>query len=150
MPQHYQFEPGRIYIVFAKATPDDRIFRQLWKSHRLQEDQGVLLAANKDPHAGKPIKEVFWRELTELLKSGQAEDVKYALTHLDLLSGGGYDNPQDLDRTAVLKAVQPLIENRQPEIAREAIRVLGSGNPYLSPGSATFWLATLSLWKTLR
>lgn len=143
MPQFYRFEVGRTYIVFAKATTDELIFRQLWKNHRSQEDQGVLLAAGNGMHDGLPIKEVFWRELTGLLESGKQADVVYALAHLDWLSGGGYEKLRDLDRKAVLEAARPLLANRDEAIAQQAIRLVSSGNPYLSADFAAGWLATI-------
>lgn len=143
MPQNYRFDVGRTYLVFAKATPEAGVFRQLWKNHRMQEDQGVLLAAGNDMHDGRPIKEVIWKELTGLLKSGKQADVVYALSHLDTFSGGSYDKLQDLDRKEVLEAATPLLGHADPQIALQAIRLLGSSNPYFSSDFAPGWLATV-------
>ena len=143
MPQHYRLEAGRTYILFADATAEERVFRQLWKQHKSEEDQGVILAASKEPHEGQPIKEVIWRELTGLLKSDARADVLYGLSHLDALSGGSYEELHDFDREEVLDAVRKLITHRDEEIARGAIAVLGSRNPHMSPDSNPGWLASV-------
>ncbi|WP_254512590.1 HEAT repeat domain-containing protein [Anatilimnocola floriformis] len=149
-PQYYQFTPGRTYLVFAKKTDKAGVFRQLWKNHRDQEDQGVLLAANNDSRAGTPLKEIIWQELSGLLKSARPQDVAYALSHLDALSGGDYRKMQDIDRKLVLGEVitliqspDPLIQGPDPAIARQAIEVLGSHNPYMSNDYSPGWLATV-------
>lgn len=143
MPQCYEFEAGRSYIVFAKASSNERIFRQIWKSHRSQEDQGVVLAASKEPHTGESIKEVIWRELSGHLKSKNDKEVIYGLSHLDTLSGGGYQKLNDFDRREVLEAFAPLLDHSSQEVVREAIRAIGSRNPYLSSDYAPFWLASI-------
>lgn len=143
MPQYYKFEVGRTYIVFAKTTADKKVLRQLWQNHRSQEDQGVLLAAGNDMYDGRPIKQVFFKELTGLLKSGKQADVVYSLEHLDALSGGQYDKLKDLDRAAVLEAAKPLLSHADPVIAQQAIRLVGSSNPYFSHDFAAGWLATI-------
>lgn len=143
MPQFYKFDVGRTYIVFAKTTADKTILRQLWQNHRSQEDQGVLLAAGNDMYDGQPIKQVFLKELTGLLKSGKQADVVYALSHLDVMSGGHYDKLKDLDRAAVLEATKPLLTHADPVIAQQAIRLVGSSNPYFSHDFAAGWLATI-------
>jgi len=98
VPQRYRFERGRTYVVFASATSERGVFRQLWKSHRTQPDQGVVLAAGNDPRTGRSIKEVVFAELTDLLKSPTTADVKYGLSHLDWLSGATWGYQQDFDR----------------------------------------------------
>jgi hypothetical protein len=143
MPQSYEFEAGRSYVVFAKEGSSDRVYRQIWKNHRSQEDQGVVLAANKEPHAGESVKEVIWRELTGHLTSESGEDVHYGLSHLDALSGGGYEKLRDYDRREVLEELVPLLSHAKQEVVRAAISAIGSRNPYLSPDYAPFWLASI-------
>jgi HEAT repeat protein len=143
MPQYYKFEVGRTYVVFAAKADEEGLYRQLWKQHKLQHDQGVVLAASKEPHEGEAIKEVIWRELSGLLKSEKKEDVFYGLTHLDEMSGGSYYMLYEFDREEVLDAVRRLITHREPEVARLAITVLGSHNPYLSYDYGPGWLATI-------
>jgi len=143
MPQYYAFQRGRTYIVFASATDKEGLFRQLWKDHKAQEDQGLILAASVEPRADQPIKEVIFAELTGLLKSEQAVDVKYGLSHLDLLSGGTYHGQKDFNREEVLDAVKRLLTHKNNEVAAAAIAVMGSNNPYMSPDYAAGWLATI-------
>ena len=142
-PQHYKFEVGRTYILFAKKGAGEGNYRQLFKNHTSQEDQGLLLAASETKHEGLAIDEIFWLELTGLLESKKVEDVQYALAHLDLLSGGDWREQHDLDRGRVLGAIVPLIKSRQPEIARAAIKVLGSSNPYLASDHNPGWLVAV-------
>lgn len=142
-PQHYKFEAGRTYVLFAKQAEGDGAYRQLWKDHKSQEDQGLLLAASDAPQTGLAIDEIFWLELTGLLQSKKLEDVKYALSHLDLMSGGDYRDQQDLDRGRVLGAIAPLITSPQPEIARAAITALSGHNPYMASDHSPGWLASV-------
>jgi hypothetical protein len=141
-PQHYRLAPDRTYIVLAAATDREGVYRQLWKQHKLQEDQGVLLAADNRPHEGQSIKELYWSELSGLLKSERPGDVKYALRHMDELSGGS-ENLRDFEREEVLDAIKRLIQHRDAEIANLAITIMGSRNPYMSADFAPGWLATI-------
>jgi len=141
-PQHYRLEAGRTYIILAAATDREGTYRQLWKQHKLQEDQGVLLAADNQPHEGQSIKELYWSELAGHLKSERAVDVTYALRQMDALSGGS-ENLRDFDREEVLDAIKRLIGHRDAEIARQAIAIMGSHNPYMSADYAPGWLATI-------
>ncbi len=142
MPQHYQFTPGRSYIVFAKRTGDKGVFRQLWRYHKIKEDQGVLLAADEKPHTGADLKDVFWAELTGLLKSPKTDDVRYAIAQLDQMSGGRIE-PGHFERAYALKPIAALVAHKDERVAAEAIRAVGSRNPYLSDGFAPGWLATI-------
>lgn len=143
MPQYYTFQPGRTYILFAAATDKEGLFRQLWKNHKDQEDQGLILAEGPEPRADQPIKEVVFAELTGLLKSDKADDVKYGLSHLDYLSGGTYRGQKDFEREEVLDHVKRLLSHKDHEVAMAAIAVIGSNNPYMSPDYAAGWLATI-------
>ncbi|MBN2496537.1 MAG: HEAT repeat domain-containing protein [Deltaproteobacteria bacterium] len=143
MPQHYALEHGRSYIVFARAAGEPGIFRQLWKSHRSKEDQGLLLAADGEAVREKDLEAIYWRELTGLLGHAQRADVLYALDQLDRMSGGSYEALETYERARVLERVAPLLEAEDREVAAGAIRVLGSRNPYLADDFATGWLATV-------
>ena len=143
MPQSYEFERGRSYIVFAKEGAGERVYRQIWKSHRSLEDQGVVLAANKEPHVGESVKEVIWRELTGLLTSKSEKDVLYAISHLNTHSGGNYEKLRDFDRREVLESFLPLLDHANQEVVTSAIAAIGSRNPYLSADYAPFWLASV-------
>jgi len=70
-PQHYHFQTNRTYIVFARKTVNPAVSRQLWANHKTKEDQGVLLCPDDQPVKVTTMKEVFWNELTLLLKSGE-------------------------------------------------------------------------------
>ncbi len=143
MPQYYRLGAGRTYILFAAATDKAGVFRQLWKHHKLQEDQGVVLAASNEPHADKQVKEIVFLELIGHLKSDQVADVKYGLAHLDALSGGTYANQHDFEREEVLDHVKRLLTHRDNEVVMAAIGVMGSNNPHMSPDFAPGWLATV-------
>jgi len=140
VPQRYRFERGRTYVVFASATNEPGVFRQLWKSHRTQEDQGVVLAATTDPRTGRSIKDVVFAELTELLKSPTRADVQYGLAHLDWLSGGMWGYQQDFDRAEVLAYVVPLLSHSDNDVALAAAKMMGSHNPYMAADDAQRWL----------
>jgi HEAT repeat protein len=110
-----------------------------------QEDQGVVLCPDDKPVTARTPKEAIWNELTAMLKSTSTNDLKYAIGHLDQMSGGAEDfrSTPDFDRTEVLTAMRGLMAHRTPEIAQAAITVIGSRNPYLSDERALFWLATV-------
>jgi HEAT repeat protein len=143
MPQWYKFEPGRAYLVFAKKTDKESVFRQLWQNHRSQADQGQLLCADDEVRKGPSLKDLVWQELAALVKSDRAADVTYGLQHLDAMSGGSYDELREFERKDALKLAAPLLKNKDETIVRSAIRLLASNNPYMSDDYAAGWLATV-------
>lgn len=144
-PQYYHLQENESYLVFASATGEPGVCRQLWSSHTAKEDLGVLRCFDKQPTASGTLKEIFWAELMALLRSQSAKDPIYAIQQLDQMSGlpDRLDSTTDFDRTDVLKAIGPLIIRENDEIARAAITVVGSGNPYLTEERAQYWLATV-------
>jgi len=148
-PQHYHFEPGRTYLVFAKRA--ERYFEPLWTRPTVKQDQGVILCADDKPVSAKTVKDVVWSELTRLLQSSKGGDVCYAVNELDQMSGGGwgdagqrrFDTVLDFDRKDVVEAVHGFVTNPDQGVAQAAISVIGSHNPYMSEERAPFWLATV-------
>lgn len=143
MPQNYQFEKGKAYILFAKKSDREGVYQQLWENHRSKEDQGLVRAADDTRYGKRPVREVLWRELTKSLKSKVREETIYAIGQLDRMSGGGYDNLKHFDRSATLQTLAPLLQSPDDEIATLVIRAIASRNPYLSPDVAPGWLATI-------
>ena len=88
-PQHYHFEKGQSYIVFAKRSDAAGFFRQLQAFHTAKEDQGAFLCPDDQPVTAKIIKEAIWVELTCTLKSPDATNVTYAIHQLDQMSARG-------------------------------------------------------------
>ncbi|NLX23926.1 MAG: hypothetical protein GXY55_19925 [Phycisphaerae bacterium] len=149
-PQHYHFESGKAYVVFAKRGGSAGIFRQLWMYHKIQRDQGVVRCADTKPVAGKTTKEVLWRELTATLTSDNVGDAVYALGQLDQMSAGDslpLGGLSDFDRKDVLAAVQGLMVNRESNIAQAAIGLVGSHNPYMSDERTLHWLTAVGSAK---
>ena len=144
-PQYYHFQTARTYIVFAKSTDTANVVRQAWMNHTGKIDQGMLLCPDDQPVKSGDAKEVFWSELTAMLKSGDAGDVIYAIGQLDQMSGlrDEYSSTKDFDRKDVLVAIHEMLTTHDEKIAQRAIAVFGSGNPYLSDDSAEYWLATV-------
>jgi HEAT repeat protein len=142
-PQTYRLERGRTYVLFAAASEQRAIFRQLRKSHTYQVDQGLVLAASTEPRSGQPIKDVILAELTGLLKSDAAADVKYGLAHLDVLSGGTYAGHPDFDRAQVLAHVKDVLSHPSNDVVVAAVTVMGSNNPYMSTDDAPSRLAAI-------
>jgi hypothetical protein len=143
MPQWYRFERGRSYLLFAARGERKSEYRQLWKQHKAQEDQGLVLAANAEARPALNAREAIWEELIGLLGSDERADVKYALSHLNAMSGGDYREMADFDRKQVLEVIVPLAKAADIQIAQAAIGVLGSSNPYMSQDFAAGWLATV-------
>ena len=146
-PQFYHFQKNRSYIVFAKKTDDPTIYRQLRLDHTGIKDQGALSCIDNKPVAAGKLKDIFWFELLGLLPSPDPKDTLYAIQQLDQMSGlpGRFDATEDFDRTDVLKAIGPLMTHRDDEIARAAITVIGSANPYLEDDRAPWWLGTVGV-----
>jgi len=141
MPQHYEFQAGRTYIVFAKKTDADGVYRQLWKNHKTKEDQGVFLAGDSRPVAeDKSVKEIIWAELCALLKSTDPDDVSYSIGQLDEMSGGRFFELDDFDRGPVLEVIHPFLSSVDKEVATVAIRAIGADSPYLKDDYAPHWL----------
>lgn len=148
-PEYYHFEPGRTYIVFAKRSANPQFFQQISLFQREKEAEGVLLCANDDALPSLPIEDIFWLELTALLKSTDGNEVVYAIDQLDEMSGGGSNvtSLADFDRNAVLGTVHNFMANRNAKVAQEAIGVVGSHNPYMSEGREASWLVTIGSAK---
>lgn len=143
-PQHYEFQAGRTYIVFAKKTDTDGVFRQLWKNHKAKEDQGAFLAGDNRPVAeDKSVKEVVWAELCGLLKSPDSDDISYSIRQLNEMSSSRFFKLDDFDRGRVLEVIHPFVSSKEKKVAKAAIRAVGAGNPYLSDDCAPNWLATI-------
>ena len=147
-PQSYHFEPGRSYVVLAKKNARGGL-QQIWMNHTGMVDEGVWQCADDRAVEGREIKKIIWSELTGMLKSTDAADLLYAIRHLDGFSGGGgnreinFDSLMEFSRNDVLSVVHGLMTHPQASVAREAIEVVGSHNPYLSVESAPFWLAAV-------
>jgi HEAT repeat protein len=151
-PQHYHFEIGRSYIVFAKATKTPGMFRPVWDAHRGKEDQGQVLAADDKPIGeGLDLKGAIWAELTRLAASERpAADVRYAIAQLHLMSGvpGRFDSTADFPRDRAVAVIAPLIAHKDSDVAIAAIDAVGSRSPYLLEDNMG-WLATVGKGKLL-
>ncbi len=143
MPQYYQFEPGKPYILFAKKTDRGGVYQMLWENHKSKEDQGLVRAANTDKHGKVSIRDVLWAELTKLLESKNAAERKYALSQLDQMSGGGYEPLKHFDREKVMEAIESLVRSDDSEVAKQAIQALGSRNPFIASGAAPGYLLVI-------
>ena len=148
-PQYYHFEPGRTYMVFAKKSVRGQIFKQISMFQSEKEDQGVLLCANDNSEIVSSVKDIFWFELMALLKSTNGNDVVYAIDQLDDMSGGGsgLSGLSEFDRKTVIGVLRKFMTNSDPKIAREAIGVVGSHNPYMSTVREASWLVTVGSAK---
>jgi hypothetical protein len=80
-----------------------------------------------------------------MLHNPEGTNVTYAIRQLQDM--GSFNDPfrgtGDFSLTEVLAAVHGLMQHPDPEVARSAIRVVGSGNPYLSDERTPYWLATV-------
>ncbi len=143
-PQYYHFEPGSVYIVCAKETPEGA--RQTRNNHTAKMDLGSLRCRDKAPVTGKTLPEIYWTELMALRDSPNVADVVYALEQLGGMSEGSERaGTKDFSRLEVLNAIHKLVGRAEPEIANAAIRLLGSGSPYLSDTTAPYWLGTIGV-----
>ena len=144
MPQHYEFQPGRTYIVFAKKTDTDGVLRQLWKNHKAKKDQGVFLAADNRPVAeDKSVKELIWAELCALLKSADPDDVVCAIRHLNEMSSGSHFKLDDFERGPALEAIHPFVSSKDKQVATVAIVAIGADSPYLKDNYAPHWFMAI-------
>ena len=144
-PQHYHFERGRSYIVFAKLTKTAGVLRPLWDYHRSQEDQGQILAADEMPvAAGFSVQQAIFEELTRLTRGDQTADVRYAIAHLRTMSTSGdrFRGTPDFSHDKVVSILAPLLMHTDAQIAAAAIDAIGNRSPYLN-GDWTGWLATV-------
>jgi hypothetical protein len=146
-PQHYVFEKGSTYIVFAKETRVPGVLRPLWDSHRSRYDQGQVLAADDKPVAARAsVKDVVWNELKGLSESTAPARLTYAIGQLHSMSGGdghAHDGTDDFPREQVLAILQPMIAHADAEVASAAIDAVGSRSPYRHDDLAMGWLATV-------
>lgn len=141
-PQHYEFIPGRVYLVCACRGNAEGTFRQLWLSHTMLEDQGVWRAATREPHGALPFRQVLYRELIGLLSNEQRDDVTYALRQLDWLSGGVNYALQEFPRDEILAAMVPLLQRPSDDLVTAVLQSLGARSPYLRDDLVVGWLAT--------
>ncbi len=142
-PQSYNFQIGRSYLVFAKKTDQQAIFRQLWKNHKSKEDQGVFWTADDQLIVKNiSINEIVWEEFIKLLNSKDTKNVVYAIGQLDLMSRNvGWDKLDDFDRNRVMAAMHHFVFSDKDEVATAAIKALGWYSPYLDDQNAQAWLA---------
>ena len=138
--QSYTFVAGRTYIVFAKEGADGT-HRQWSKSQTVKADQGVLLAADANPHRGTTAREAVWHELMALLASKDDGDVVEAIRQLDQLSGGRRTRLKDFERSKALAAIRPLLASGRVNVATAAVTVFGDESPYFDDSQAPFWFA---------
>jgi hypothetical protein len=155
-PQHYHFEPGRSYLVFARRGDSAGVFQPFSDSPTGKADQGAILCADDRPVRGATLHDILWSELTALLASSTLSDVVYGINQLDEESGGGWENTGagmrfgsvfDFDRKDVLAAIHGFIGQADPGIAQAALGAVGSHNPYMSEERAPFWLDTVGSAK---
>ena len=152
-PQHYHFEAGRSYIVFAKRSGAAGVLRPLWDTHRGKEDQGQILSAGDGAvAAGVDVKRAVWEELTKLAGGGNAKDVVYAIGQIHSMSGDaeGHDRTRDYPREKALEVIGPLVGHKEAEVALAAIGAVGSRSPYLQEDPNMGWLATVGTGGLLR
>ena len=144
-PQLYHFQEKGSYLVFAKKTDAPDVCRQLWESHTIKEDLGVLRCVDDKPVASGTLKEIVRAELVKLLRSPQPTDRIYGIQQLDQMSErpDPFRSTKDFARSDVLELVGPLMTDANDETARAAITVIGSNNPYLTEERAQYWLATV-------
>ncbi len=131
-PQHFHFEAGKPYIVFADKSKKGVLpLRQSHHTETSKGDQGVLLCSDTEPVSGFNITEIFWNELCRSLKSPAT--ASYALRQLDEMSdGSSWHGTHDFDRAKVIAAIAPLISSTDPQTAKSAINAIASSGPYLS------------------
>ena len=138
--QSYSFVGGRTYLLFA-AQGADGTYRQWSKFQTVKSGQGVLLAADAEPHRGKTVTEAAWAELLLLLESPDDGHVIEAIHQLDDLSGGGTTKLRDFERAKALAAIRPLLATRRVPVATAAVTVFGIESPYFNDSAAPFWFA---------
>jgi hypothetical protein len=148
--QYYHFEPGKTYIIFAKRTETAGVFQQAWTRATLN-NAGVLLASKDKRVTASTIKDIYWSELMSMLKSNDDSDVTHAIVQLGEMSSnpGGWEGVQcvrEFDRKDVLRSIHGLLINPDSKIAKAALSVIGSHNPYMSEEDwkIRFWLEVVS------
>jgi hypothetical protein len=145
-PQHYHFERGATYIIFAKSTTTPGLLRPVWDYHRGREDQGQVLAADAKPvPPGTSVKRAVWQELSRLAESDEPAKIQYAIRQLHAMSGSDdrFDQTSDFPRDQVLAILAPLIGYQDQQVASAAIEAVGSRSPYRGEDYAIGWLATV-------
>lgn len=144
MPQHYHFEPGQTYIVFAQKNAAG--VRQIRLNHTQRMDLGVLHCRDQRPVTGKTLTEIYWAELLLLRDSPAPDDVVYAVEQLDGMSERlGSRGTTDFSRLEVLTSIHGLMARPEPAIAQAAIRLVAADSPYLDDWAATGWLSTVGM-----
>ncbi len=151
-PQHYHFDAGQTYLVFAKESGlGANVSRQISPSHTMKWDQGVLRCPDAKPAFGSTVPEVFWNELTNMLRNVVSTNVTYAIDQMDQMSSDSnvFGALKDFDRKEVLARVHDLMNHPDTDVAQKALQVIGSRNPYLFERDAPFWLAAVGRGKVV-
>jgi len=145
-PLHYRFESNATFIVFARKGDSAGIFRQFQPIHTGLKEQGIVPCADDSPAAAGDIRQIVWHELTGMLKGSEATNVTHALHLLDAMSKGGnsFSVTEDFARSNVIAAVRVLMLHPSPEIAQQAVEVVGCHNPYMSDENQEHWLNAIS------
>jgi hypothetical protein len=140
-PQNFKFEVGQSYLTFAAMTdkpdyhyspPSNNVVR-LNEFRQLMHGEIASHTLDKRPLDGLSVKDAQWVELNLLLKDTNPTNQLYAIGKIDSLSLAGRGNDEwshspDFKRKTVLSALQPLITNRNEQVAIRAINCFKTGS----------------------
>ena len=147
-PAHYEFVPGRSYILFARSRDRRKggsLFEALWFGPVEGVDLSVLLAADSEPINVKSIKDACWQDLTGCCASTNVDDVIYGLEMLDQSSRGkSIMGSSIFSQEDVVDILRPLLTNQSARISQAAFELAGSHGPYTDDflNAAASWMAS--------
>jgi hypothetical protein len=143
IPSWYEMKPGQTYLVHAAkldkpmylfsippdATNRPNEFRQIYRD-------GVTRTLDASTLTTTSVKEAHWIELNLLLKDKNPTNQVYAINELDRLSLAAraddrWAHTDDFRRNAVLRAVLPLLTNRNEQVAVASIGCYAVGGCFL-------------------
>src|SRR2546421_4428723 len=146
VPLHYRFKSNATFIVFAMKGDSAGIFHQFQPNHTGLKEQGIIPCADDSPVVVGDIRQIVWHELTGMLNDSKTTNVTHALRLLDAMSNRGisFSVTDDFGRSNVIAAVRLLMFHPSPEIAEQAVEVVGCHNPYMDDRNQEFWLNAIS------
>jgi hypothetical protein len=139
-PAYYLFQPGETYLIFAASLDKGDFYYSPSTNFNHRPDQlrqisgqnffvdGVISTLDARPLDGLTIKEAYWLEMNLLLNGTNPTNALHAIDRLGYMSvplGGREDrwNHNDVfKRVDLLKALLPLVTNKDEQTAIRAIR----------------------------
>ncbi|HSD89451.1 MAG TPA: hypothetical protein VLB44_18100, partial [Kofleriaceae bacterium] len=116
-PQHYEFEVGGTYIVFAKASASGGTYRSIATWPTVKVDADAVRIADLQVAANAKLGDVVFAGLVGLVGSKDPKAAIEGIRQLNEMSGGRALDLKDFARAPALAAIAPALANPDASVA---------------------------------